>query len=81
MELNSSVPTLLTMVFPEYVFDPVSVKVLLPLIVTATTGNISESLSPTTQQQFADFDESLGFALRSGITLLLLLPGAEEPEH
>ncbi len=48
---------------------------------TATTGSIWESLSPTAQQQFANFDESLGFALQSGITLLLLLPGEENQEH
>jgi hypothetical protein len=48
---------------------------------TATTGSIWESLTPTAQQQFANFDESLGFALPSGVTLMLLLPAAEEPEH
>jgi hypothetical protein len=48
---------------------------------TATTGSIWESLSPTAQQKFAGFDESLGFTLPSGITLLLLLPEAEKQGH
>jgi hypothetical protein len=45
------------------------------------TGSIMESLTPTAQQQFGAFDETVGFVLPSGVTLLLLLPGAEEPEH
>ena len=48
---------------------------------TITTNSIWESLSPIAQQKFANFDENLGFALSSGITLLLLLPDEEEPEH
>jgi hypothetical protein len=60
--------------------EEVSVNFDLTGATTDTSGRL-DSLSPAAQQQFAGFDESLAIALPSGITLLLLLPGPEEPEH